>query len=234
MKSQVVVNWKCNKIIAEALDWLHQVGPKLSDYDDIQVILCPSFVALFPVKQAVERAGYHLKLGAQNVAMVESGAHTGEVSAKMIAPLADYVIVGHSERRKYYGETNADVVKKTELLLNSGITPLLCVNDLAQLDFYIQEGPVITRHAQDIIFVYEPAQAISGGGAYHPEIPADANNQAGQIKTKISQKARVIYGGSINPDNIAAFFSQEHISGGLIGQASLDPITFLRLLNAIR
>lgn len=230
----VIANWKCNKTITEALEWLRQVGPKLSGYNSIQVVLCPSFVALFPVKQAVERAGYRLKLGAQNVAMVEAGAYTGEVSAKMIAPLADYAIIGHSERRKYYGETNSDVVKKTELLLNSGITPLLCVSDLAQLDFYIKEGPVILQQAQDIVFVYEPARAISQGGAYHPEVPADANDQASQIKTKISQKARVIYGGSINPDNIADFFSQEHIAGGLIGQASLDPMTFLRLLHAIR
>ena len=141
-----------------------------------------------------------------------------------------YCIVGHSERRKYFGETDDDVIEKIKLLLEYKITPVLCISDLSQLDSYINRGKQIIERSKEIIFVYEPPDAISGGGDYKPDSPEDANLNAGKIKERIGE-IKILYGGSVNSDNVASFFSQPNIEGALVGQAGLDPLEFLGIIK---
>jgi len=130
-------------------------------------------------------------------------------------------------------EKDDDVIEKVKNLLEHSITPVLCVSNLDQLDSYIERGQMIIQEAEKIIFVYEPPSAISGGGDYHPESPKVANENAKKIIQKIGKDVTLLYGGSINPENISEFFSQEKINGGLVGQASTNPTTFLKLISNI-
>ena len=171
-------------------------------------------------------------MGAQDVSKFKKGAYTGEITAEMLDGLVEYCIIGHSERRKHFGETDDDVIEKVKNLLEYSITPILCVSNLDQLDSYLERGEIVVDSAEKIIFVYEPPDAISGGGAYKPNSLEDANEKAGNIGEKIGKKVTTLYGGSINPDNAPSFFSKENIDGGLIGQASTDPKTFLEIINS--
>ena len=153
---------------------------------------------------------------------------------EMLNGLVSYCIVGHAERRKYFGESYDDVILKVQLLLEHRITPVLCVSDLDQLDSYVQRGKAIIDSAEKIVFVYEPPSAISGGGDYKPEDPNVADENAKKIAEKMLNSKAVLYGGSLNPENVTDFLSQKNIAGGLPGKASTDADDFLKLLNNIR
>jgi len=233
VKNQLVVgNWKATKTIKETIEWVNAVKKSLDKNKSVQIVICPPFTSLQTLKSLFLELPY-LKIGAQDVSKFKKGAYTGEVTVEMLEGLVDYAIVGHSERRKYFGEEDDDVIKKVENLLEFGVTPILCVSDIKQLDSYLERGKRIIEETEKIIFVYEPPSAISGGGDYRPESPKVANENAKKIIQKIGKDVTLLYGGSINPENISEFFSQEKINGGLVGQASTNPTTFLKLISNI-
>ena len=230
----VVANFKAHKKLDEMESWIDKVGPKASEFAGT-VIVCPSFpflaAAYSKLNPPAGGQNSQLQLGAQDISKFEEGPYTGEVSASQLAKICQFAIVGHSERRKYFGEGDADVIQKVGFLINNSITPILCVSDLKQLDSYIKEGKTIVENAEKIIFVYEPPSAISVDGDYRPEDPEVADQNAGEIGKILNKKVVTLYGGSINPQNVQSFFSKENIAGGLIGQACLDAETFLQLIS---
>ena len=228
----MIANWKATKTIKETVEWVKKARPAIEEISQAAVVICPPFTSLPFVSSLFK--GTNVKVGAQDVSKFEKGAYTGEVTVEMLDGLVNYCIVGHSERRRLFGETDDDVIKKVGLLLEYKIKPVLCVSDLAQLDSYIERGRVIIEGSEQIIFVYEPPGAISGGGAYRPEDPKEASASIKKMAEKIGKKVFTIYGGSVNPENGLRFLAEENINGALVGQASTDPSTFLSLLNSVR
>lgn len=230
----IIANWKSNKTIEEAEKWLHDFSEKLTlespDLSNKEIIVCPSFTAIEHSRYCLANLNLPIKIGAQNISKFREGAYTGEVMVGMLRGIVNYCIVGHSERRKYFGETDDDVIKKIKLLLEYRITPILCISDLSQLEAYVSRGKQIIERAEKIIFVYEPPSAISGGGEYKPDSPEDANSNVGKIKERIGE-IKILYGGSVNSENASSFFSQPNIDGALVGQASLDPVEFLQVIK---
>lgn len=223
----IIANWKSNKSIAEALDWISQVGPQLSKRDNLKIVVCPTFSSLSEVKKAVTVGNFPLLVGAQDLSPFGIGAYTGEEPAEFLDELISLAILGHSERRKNFGETDEMVAKKTEQALGNKITPLVCVQG--------EETPV-PQGCQTI--AYEPIWAISTGltntpGVGKADTPADANKMASFFKQKYGSELEVIYGGSVTANNVKSFVVEENISGVLVGDASLDVEEFVKICQTI-
>jgi triosephosphate isomerase (TIM) len=214
----IVANWKSNKTIKDALEWLEVVGPALENRDQVKVAVCPSFIALSEVKKAVLAAGYPILVGAQNLSPFGPGAFTGEVSTEMVQGIADLSILGHSERRKNFGETDQTIEDKVILTKRAGIRPLLCVQD--------QNTPIPS--VIDLV-AYEPIFAIGSGT---PDTPDNADKVARQIREKRNFQLDVLYGGSVKAENAASFLEKDNIAGLLIGGASLDAQEFVKIVQA--
>jgi len=231
-KRFIVGNWKSNKTIAEAKEWLEKFKLLNLQYssEEKEVIVCPPFTLLSEMKKFIEENNLPIKLGVQNVSPFAEGAYTGEISAREATDYVTHALIGHSERRKYFHETNEDVLLKIKQLLENSITPVLCISDSKQLEFYVKEDDVLVKNADKIIFVYEPPSAISGGGAFHTVDSEEVNTNAAELEKIIGKAMITLYGGSLNPDNAAEIFKLDHIHGGLPGQASLDPETFLQII----
>lgn len=230
-KRFIVANWKSYKTNLEAKSWLQEVSSSKYSFDKVQdkqvlsekdqkVILCSSFTLLSELKLLI--TNYHLPfvLGAQDISPFGEGAYTGEVNGKQIKEFADYVIVGHSERRKHFGENEEMVYKKIEQALRNGLTPILCVSDIHQFGHY-------SLDASKIIIAYEPLFAIGSG---NPDTPENANNVARQLKEKVG-KAPVLYGGSVTSQNVKEFLNTSDIDGVLVGSTSLNPSEFATILS---
>jgi triosephosphate isomerase len=228
-KPFLVANWKATKTIEETRQWIEAVKDKLEQVAD-EIVICPPHVSLEAAANLLK--GTNLKLGAQDVSKFRKGAFTGEITVEMISPLVGYCIVGHSERRRFFGEEDEDVIAKVGLLIDEGITPILCVSDPAQLDAYLHEGKTVVERSDKIVFVYEPPHAISGGSTYHPEDPAEVAHEIEMMQAKLGKNVFTLYGGSVNPSNIKGFLDLEPVKGALIGQASTDPQTFIEIISA--
>lgn len=223
-----VANWKSNKTTTETIQWFESISNFIHSTSSGQefqisnstIIICPSFSLLSELKLLI--AHYHLPflLGTQDISPFGEGAYTGEVNSKHIKEFAEYVIVGHSERRKHFGEDEEMVYKKIEQALKNSLTPILCVSDIHQLDHY-------SLDASKIIIAYEPIFAIGSG---NPDTPENANNVACQLKEK-AMKASVLYGGSVNSQNVQSFLNTSDIDGVLVGSASLNPHEFATILS---
>ena len=231
MKPLIVANWKANKTNKETVDWAKKVGEEIGQ-TSVAIVICPPFTCLETLAQLADE--YPFKVGAQNVSRLEAGAFTGEVSASMLKEVVTHCLVGHSERRRYFEETDQTVMEKVDRLLAVDITPILCISDQKQLDSFLLAKGSIAKAPEKIVFVYEPPGAISGGGAYRPEEPEEAEIQCKSLVEKIGKSVVVLYGGSVNPKNIATFIEQPTIQGVLVGQASLSVESFVSLLGAAR
>lgn len=229
MKPLIVANWKANKTIAEASEWVEKVKDKLTQLQKIQVVVCSSYLALPSLQTLLSETS--VKVGAQNVSEFEKGAYTGEVTAEMLKGVVDYCLVGHSERKKYFGETDESIGKKIDLLIDANIIPVLCTSDLEQLESYLHKSLKLKENLDKVVFVYEPPSAISGGQDYHPETPEKAAQICNQFRQKVGSGSAVLYGGSVNPENITEFLNKNDINGVLPGQASLNPETFTELTS---
>ncbi len=205
-------NWKSNKTISEAMEWLKKLSAIHST-----IVLCVSYTLLYVMKQEIDRLKLSLQLGAQDVSPFDEGAYTGEVTARMVKEVADWVIIGHSERRKYFSETDEMLKNKVDRARSAGLKVIYCVSD--------DTTPVPA--GVDVV-AYEPVWAIGTGKT---ETPATANTVISSIKTK-TEIATVIYGGSVTAENVASFIAEPSIDGVLPGGASLDPEKFSRLVAA--
>ena len=238
-------NWKMNTTLREAYTLAQALASNLNAAPDVEVLLCPPFISLTTVADAI--GGSTLKLGAQNLHPETKGAFTGEIAPTMLSGLCDYVIIGHSERRTLFGEDDAFVNRKVHAALAHGITPILCVGETLDQRDANATDEVLTRQinlgldalAPDANFVvaYEPIWAIGTGKAAST---SDAEQAIALIRRTISEKlgdaaaqsARILYGGSVKSSNIEDFISSPEIDGALVGGASLDPDDFTAIVTS--
>jgi triosephosphate isomerase len=243
-------NWKMHTTIAEAVALAKAVVAAPSVPDEIDVVVCPPFTALWAVSHAV--VGSRVGLGAQDAHWESAGAYTGEVSVEMLRDAGcRYVIVGHSERRQYFGETDEMVGRKTVAALAGGLTPIVCVGETlpereagmaaavvaAQLKGALSE--VIPDRARSVVIAYEPVWAIGTG---HTATPAEAEEMHAHVRTLIAERfgagiadgLRILYGGSVKPDNAEALLRRVEIDGALVGGASLQAAAFTAIARAAR
>ncbi len=222
----IIANWKSNKTIAEALEWVSRVGPEIPKKDNLKIVVCPAFSSISEIKKTIKVGSFPIMVGAQDLSPFGVGAYTGEEPAQILKPLIDLAILGHSERRKNFGETDEMIAKKVEQALKNNIIPLVCVQSA---ETPVPEGCKLVA--------YEPIWAISTGlsntlGAGHADTPEDANKVAKLLKDKYGVDLEVLYGGSVNSGNVKSFVTQEAISGVLVGNASLDVEEFVKICQA--
>ena len=247
-KPIVAGNWKMNKTMAEAIDLAQDIKRDLGDFRDADVVLCPPFTSLKAVSDVV--SGTHIDLGAQNMHWEKSGAFTGEVSAAMLRDLfCHYVILGHSERRQYFGETDEIVNKKIKAALAANLKPIVCVGETLQQRESGQMEKVIetqvrgslaglgARELVDSIIAYEPVWAIGTGktatSAQAQEVHAFIRGVLKSLSDEtVAQSVRIQYGGSVKASNARELFGQPDIDGGLIGGAALEARSFVEIVRA--
>ena len=230
-------NWKMNNGIAEAKELAAAIRDNVNGISSVDAVLCPPYVTLPAVSEAV--AGTSIAVGAQNVHWAESGAYTGEISASMLQGLATYAIIGHSERRQYFGETDETVNQRTKAALAGGLIPIVCVGETLEQNEAGQTLSVVQTQVQaaladlsgeqvaGLIIAYEPIWAIGTGKAATPE---QAGDTCSAIRTQclgaafgdeVAQQTRILYGGSTKDSNIKAIMEQTDIDGALIGGSAL-------------
>lgn len=215
----IVANWKANKTIAEALDWIAQVGPHLPKSEKLKMVLCPTFSTLSEVKKAITVGNFPLMVGAQDLSAFDAGPYTGEEPAQLLNQLIDLAILGHSERRQNFGENDEMVVKKVKQALENNITPLVCVQN---------EETSVPNGCK--LVAYEPIWAIGSG---NPDTSHNANEVAKKLKEVYGEDLKVLYGGSVNAENVKSYLAQEDISGVLVGNASLSSGEFLKICKTL-
>ncbi|TGE33891.1 triose-phosphate isomerase [Desulfosporosinus sp. Sb-LF] len=239
-------NWKMFKTVSEAEDYAVKFLEEVKAVTDLDIILCAPFTALYPLKNELEESIVHL--GAQNMASADQGAFTGEISAQMLLDVAcTYVIIGHSERRELFGETDEEIAMKVQKALTSGLTPILCVGENLNVR---EEGKAAervqgqvsralsglsTEDLSRVIVAYEPIWAIGTGKTASSK---DAQEMCASIRATLSdlmglasERVPILYGGSVKADNIAELMTEPDVDGALVGGASLDPIGFSKLIH---
>ena len=240
-------NWKMYKTPAETTAFFEKFRPLVAGSQHCEIVICPPFTNLAAAVAAAK--GTRIQIGAQNLHWAKDGAYTGEISAPMIqASGCAIVLIGHSERRQYFAETNESVLKKTQAGLDFGLTPIVCVGERleerdsgrteAVLAEQIQGGicGLTPQQFAKIIIAYEPVWAIGTGKTATPEIAADAHRVIRQkVRSAFGNEAadavRILYGGSVKPDNTKSLMAQPEIDGVLVGGASLDPVSFASIVN---
>lgn len=204
----IIANWKSNKTIAEALDWVAKVGPQIPQA--LKIVVCPTFSALSEIKKAA--APFPLLVGVQDLSPFGTGAYTGEEPATLLSQFVDLAIIGHSERRQNFNESDEMIAQKVKQALDHQIIPLVCVQGK---DTPVPEGVNL--------IAYEPIFAIGTG---NPDTPENANEVAASFTDP-----EVLYGGSVTSENVKEFVSQENIDGVLVGNASLDADEFVKIIK---
>ena len=246
-KRIIAGNWKMNKSVAESKDLAADIKRELSECRDVDVVLCPPFTSLESVGTVIDNTA--IKFGAQNMHWENDGAYTGEISANMLRSIyCHYVILGHSERRSYFGETDAIVNKKTKAALAANLIPIVCVgetleerkaerqSDVVRTQLMGSLDGILGDDLKRVIVAYEPVWAIGTGEV---ATPAQAQEMHAYIRTVIAEissadvaeSVRLQYGGSMKPDNAEELLSQPDIDGGLIGGAALDARSFVELIR---
>ncbi|MCL5970593.1 MAG: triose-phosphate isomerase [Patescibacteria group bacterium] len=216
-KTFIVANWKSNKTEPEAIKWLQEYQISNIKYPILkEVIVCPPFTLLPVLKSHILNHKSAIKLGAQDISPFYKGSYTGEVSGEQIKEFGDFVIIGHSERRKYFNEKENLIEQKVEMAKDYKLNPILCV-----------QGEVLSVPKGVEIVAYEPVFAIGTG---NPDVPENADKIAGSIKEKNKIKF-VLYGGSVTSKNVRTFTEMPNIDGVLVGSASLDPLEFAKIIE---
>ena len=248
----VAGNWKMHMSVADARHLVSEMVPGLQSKIGVDKVVCPPYTALLAVASLLEGSDIHL--GAQNMYWEAAGAYTGEVSPKMISEFCEYVILGHSERRAYFNETDQDVNRKVQAAFDHGLTPIMCVGETLEDYESNRTYDVVFRQVNlglngiefelgeskfpNLVIAYEPIWAIGTGRAATPQ---DANRVIAEVVRtalaelygdNIAQKIRVLYGGSVNGENAKDFFVQSEIDGALVGGASLKATEFIQITNA--
>ncbi len=243
-KFMIAGNWKMNKENDEAIDLTAELVKNVNDIKNVDIVICPPFTALFPVNKIIKST--IIELGAQNMFYEEKGAFTGEISGNFLVSCGcKYVIIGHSERRKYFGESDNDINKKIKRAVEVGLIPILCVGEtLEQREAghteEVVRGEIIGAmenqvNKEKIIFAYEPIWAIGTGKTAQP---ADANSIHKLIRGVLEadfemngDNIRILYGGSVKPSNAEILLQQSDIDGSLVGGASLDAKGFADIIK---
>ena len=248
MRTPVIAgNWKMNKTVAEAVALASEIKEKVAGVENVKIIVCPVFTAVKSVADVLK--GTNVKVGAQDMYWETSGAYTGEVSGEMLLEAgAEYVIIGHSERRQYFGETNETVNKKLKKALSIGLKPIVCIGETladresgateAVVEKQVREGFVglTAEEMKGTIIANEPVWAIGTGKTATAEqaeaVHAFVRTLVSQLWDKETADAVVIqYGGSMKPENVASLLAQPDIDGGLIGGAALKADSFEKLVK---
>ncbi len=244
-KDVIAANWKENKENSEASDFFHEIKRRLVDVSETEVIISPSYVSLVTAYDILRDSS--IKIAAQNIFHEDKGAFTGEVSVPMVKNFCSYVIVGHSERRNIFGETDEMVYNKLKAVLRHGLKPILCVGETIEQREKGETFEVIKRMlkpldelvTKDFIIAYEPVWAISCGKEdVRPATPEDAQEIHCYIRELLGDKlgheagdVRILYGGSVKPENIKSFMGKKDIDGALVGNASLDVDKFEKIIR---
>lgn len=248
-KPIIAANWKEYKDNVEVEDYLKRFIPKVEGVADKEIIIAPSFIALSDASRITQ--GTNIKIAAQNMYSEDSGAFTGEISPLMIKKFCNHAIIGHSERRLFFSETDMNIHKKVLSAFRHGIVPILCIGETRQEKEDGRTKEVIERMLSSaldgveekkitgLVIAYEPVWAISRGDAStRPATPFDAQEAHAFIRKLLSDKygdaaedVRILYGGSVKPDNIAELMSQQDIDGVLVGGASLDIESFEKIVK---
>ena len=248
MRRRVIAgNWKMYKTLTETRAFFSSFLPLVAGAKHCDMVVAPPFTAISTAVEAVK--GSSIAVGGQSVSWSQEGAFTGEVSAPMLAEAGcRYVIIGHSERRQLFRETDDNVAKKTLMALASGLTPIVCLGETQEdrdaglteevLSRQFRGGPcaLTPEEFSRILVAYEPVWAIGTGRTATPEIAAEAHRFlrrcAGEkFSIRHASALRILYGGSVKPDNIQGLMAQEELDGALVGGASLDPKSFAALVN---
>ncbi|MGB6158353.1 MAG: triose-phosphate isomerase [Acidobacteriaceae bacterium] len=246
-KPLIAANWKMYKTPVQAQEFMKNFLPLVANHDRDEIVVCPSFTSISVVIAAATGSG--VAIGAQNMHFADEGAYTGETSPLMLKAIgATHVILGHSERRQYFGETDEFINKKLKSALHHGLVPIVCVGEvLAEREagkteevLLRQTGGVLAgitaSAAVPIVIAYEPVWAIGTGKTATPQIASEAHavirkEVAELLGQENADHLRILYGGSVKPDNATALMNEEEIDGALVGGASLDPQSFAKIVN---
>jgi triosephosphate isomerase (TIM) len=240
-------NWKMYKTPAETKAFFETFRPLVANAEQREIVICPPFTNLDAAVAAAK--GSNISIGAQNIAWAKEGAFTGEISGAMInATGATHAIIGHSERRQYFGETDETVLNRTKAALAAGLTPIVCVGERLEQRESGQTEALLTEQFKNgiapledadfakIVIAYEPVWAIGTGKTATPEIAADAHRiirglALARYGMEAAAKVRILYGGSVKPDNVKSLMAKVEIDGVLVGGAALDPTGFASIVN---
>ena len=240
-------NWKMYKTVSETAAFFEKFRPLVDKTQDREIVVCPTFISLQAAIEATK--GTRVEIGAQNVYWAREGAFTGEISGPMLTAIGvKWVLLGHSERRQYFGETDETVLKRTYAALEAGLNPIVCVgerleeresgqtNAVLRQQFEVGIAELTPEQFSKIVIAYEPVWAIGTGKTATPEIAQDAHAHIRRLTREkygeqAESKLRILYGGSVKADNAKALMSQADIDGVLVGGASLDPASFAAIVN---
>ncbi len=249
-KMLVAGNWKMNKTVPESLELIHALMGKLNDSCPVEVVLIPPFTALYPAAEALR--GSRIQLGAQNISHLSKGAVTGEISGTLLISVGcRYVLVGHSERRNLFQEDDAMINQKLKTALSEGLYPILCVGESWEereagkteniIGHQLKAGldGLTQMEMRKMTLAYEPVWAIGSGKNAQPEQvqeihEAIRNNLSSQYEPAVAKDIRIVYGGSVTPENCSNLMAQPDVDGALVGGASLDADSFYAIINAIK
>jgi triosephosphate isomerase (TIM) len=243
----IAANWKMYKNPEETLEFFQEFLPLVEDHDRDEIVICPPFVDLIVAAEIAR--GSNVAVGGQDVFWEKEGAYTGEISADMLLSIGcTHVIIGHSERRDYFGETDDMVNRKLEVSLEAGLTPIVCVGEVLEereaglTDDILRRQctgafrGISAKKAAKLVIAYEPVWAIGTGKTATPEMAVAAHETirgeaAKAFGEEFAQQLRILYGGSVKPENATALMSQEEIDGALVGGASLKPHAFTKIVK---
>ena len=252
MQKLIAANWKMNKTIDESLSFIKEFKKIIKNAKNAEIAICPPFTSLRALANEIKKS--NIKLGAQNMHFEEQGAYTGEISAQMLKEIGcEYVILGHSERREIFNEDNALINKKVAAALKRGLKPILCIGENWEQRARGGTEDIIEdqllkclegiRDIKNLVIAYEPVWAISKGNSNQKaSTPQDAEEAhlfirkllSGIYGEEIAKNIRILYGGSMKPENAKELLAMPNINGGLVGNASLTAKSFAEIVNAVK